>query len=65
MFLQALSEVSPKMVDALAGNVVLAGGMWRVKGMQQYFKKRVKAIIPKFEKLAAAKIQEKLSTYFD
>ena len=63
MFLQALSEISPKMLDAVAGNIVLAGGMWRVKGMQQYFKKAVKEIIPKFEKLAAAKIHEKISRH--
>lgn len=30
------------MFDAVVGNVVLAGGICRVKGMQMYFKKKVK-----------------------
>jgi hypothetical protein len=30
------------MFDAVVGNVVLAGGIWRIKGMQMYFKKKVK-----------------------
>lgn len=30
------------MLDNVVGNVVFAGGMWRIKGMMQYFKKKVK-----------------------
>lgn len=51
LFLTALNEVSVKMLDAVAGNVVMAGGLWRIKGMQQYFKRRVKEMLPKFPKL--------------
>ncbi len=42
MFLEALSQIDIKFFDAIAGNVVLAGGLWRVKGIQMYFKKKIK-----------------------
>lgn len=42
MFLEALSQIDIKFFDAIAGNVVLAGGLWRVRGMQMYFKKKIK-----------------------
>lgn len=63
LFLTALDQVGVKMLDAVAGNVVMAGGIWRIKGMQQYFKKRVKEMIPNFKKLQNAKIHEKLSKF--
>ena len=51
------------MLDAIAGNVVFAGGIWRIKGMQQYFKKRVSEAITKFPKLENAKIGQKISKH--
>lgn len=32
-------------------NIVFAGGLWRVDGMQNYFKKQVSLLLPKFQKL--------------
>jgi hypothetical protein len=42
MFLEALSSIDVKFFDAVVSNVVLAGGIWRVKGMQIYFKRKIK-----------------------
>ncbi len=44
------------MFDAVVENVVLAGGLWRIKGMQLYFKKRVKEFLPRFKKLENLKL---------
>jgi hypothetical protein len=31
-----------KMLDAITSNVILSGGLWRVKNMQGYFKNKIK-----------------------
>lgn len=44
MFLTMLDEIGQlgtKVLETIAGNIVLAGGIWRVKGMQAYFKKQI------------------------
>lgn len=51
MFLEALNAVDVKMLEELVTNVVFAGGIWRIKGMQMYFKKQIKNHLPKFKKL--------------
>lgn len=50
--------------ETVVGNVVLAGGMWRIKGMQMYFKKRVSEFISKFPKQEALGIRKKISIIF-
>lgn len=47
--------------ETVVGNIVLAGGMWRIKGMQMYFKKRVGEFISKFPKQEALGIRKKIS----
>lgn len=56
MFLLALNGIDLKIVESVASNVVLAGGMWRIKGMIQYFKRRVKEELPKFKRLENIKL---------
>lgn len=51
--------------EAVVGNVVMAGGMWRIKGMQTYFKKRVSELIPRFPKLESLGIRKKLSNIYN
>lgn len=36
-----LNEVPVECLDSICGNVVLAGGFWRIKGMQKHFKLNV------------------------
>ena len=36
------------MLEALCSNVVLAGGLWRIKGMQTYFKNALKENFDKY-----------------
>ena len=48
------------MLEAVAGNVVLAGGIWRVKGMQNFFKKQIKTFLPQFPTLQKLKVSEKI-----
>ena len=53
-------------VDAwleVCGNVVVAGGLWRVKGMQGYFRRRVGELIGRFPKMEFLGIRQKLSKY--
>ena len=40
------------MLEALCSNVVLAGGLWRIKGMQTYFKNALKENFDKFERIS-------------
>lgn len=47
-FLDSLSSLPREVLQAVAGNVVLAGGLWKVKGMQNYFKKQVKEHLESF-----------------
>lgn len=53
MFLEALSGINLSMLESVVQNVVLAGGLWRVKGMNLYFKKKIKEYLPRFPKLEA------------
>ena len=59
-FLSALDHLPPNCFDAVTRNVVLAGGFWRIRGMQKYFKKQVKEILHKFTRLENRGIREKL-----
>lgn len=51
MFLSALNEIDLSMLGPIVENVVFSGGLWRVKGMQSYFKKQLKEYLPNFKKL--------------
>lgn len=44
---------------------MLAGGIWRIKGMQMYFKKQIKNYLPKFKKLSHFQLAEKISKFND
>ncbi len=50
-FLKMLDSVPIECLDDLCKNVVFAGGLWRVEGMQNYFKKQVSKLIKNFTKL--------------
>ena len=50
-FLEAIDGVPLESLEAVISNVVLAGGLWRIKGMQSYFKSAISGLIPKFPKL--------------
>lgn len=56
-FLESLSKMDIKMFDAIVSNVILAGGLWRVKNMQMYFKRKIKEQLPKFRRLLKLKIE--------
>lgn len=59
-FLKVLNDIPTNCLEAVSKNIVLAGGFWRIKGMQKYFKKNVLDSISKFPKLNNLKIKEKL-----
>ena len=61
-FCSLLDSLPPTALSAVAGNVVLSGGLWRVKGMQKYFKKQILAELPNFPKLNNLDIKSKLGT---
>lgn len=42
MFLETLNKIDNKMLPDIVSNIVFAGGIWRIKGMQMYFKKKIK-----------------------
>ena len=46
--LEILDRIPIEMLDAVCSNIVLAGGLWRIKGMQTYFKKSLKDNADKF-----------------
>lgn len=54
------------MFEAVVGNIVLAGGLWRIKGMNMFFKRRLKDFLAgdKFTKLNKFGIQDKISNIF-
>lgn len=51
LFLSVINDLPPNCFEPVCRNVVLAGGFWRIKGMQKFFKKQVKEHLPKFPKL--------------
>ena len=52
-------------LDAISKNVVLAGGFWRIKGMQKYFKSNVVSLLDQFPRLNNLDIKSKLGKYVD
>jgi actin-related protein len=50
-FLSALNQLPSNCFDAISRNIVLAGGFWRIRGMQKLFKKQIKEQLPKFPHL--------------
>ena len=46
-----LDTVPLEALEAISSNIVLAGGLWRIKGMQNYFKSAVGDLFSKFNKL--------------
>jgi hypothetical protein len=62
-FLKLLSEIPAECLEAVCSNVVLAGGFWRIRGMQKHFKKQILEQLIRFPKLNAFGIKSKLSTY--
>lgn len=40
-FLDVLNSIPEKCLDVVCRNIVLAGGFWRIKGMQKLFKTNV------------------------
>lgn len=61
-FLKLLSEIPAECLEAVCSNVVLAGGFWRIRGMQKHFKKQILEQLVRFPKLNAFGIKSKLST---
>lgn len=61
--LEELLHVDKNMFEAVAGNIVLAGGLWRVKGMNMFFRRRLKDFLAgdRFAKLNKFGIQDKIS----
>ena len=51
------------MLNAISGNIVLAGGLWRIKGMQNYFKKQIKTNLSHFPRLTKFDIAQKISIF--
>lgn len=51
LFLSVIDDLPPNCFEPVCRNVVLAGGFWRIRGMQKHFKKQVKEHLPKFPKL--------------
>jgi actin-related protein len=49
--LTMLASLPTECIGPIAANIVLAGGLWRIKGMQKLLKKRVAEHIPQFSKL--------------
>lgn len=41
-FLSCINELPPSCFDGICKNIVLAGGFWRIKGIQNFFKKQLK-----------------------
>lgn len=62
-FLSSLDKVPISCLEAVCKNVVLAGGFWRIKGMQKYFKENVAKELVNFKKLQKLKISEKLGKF--
>lgn len=50
-FLKMLDSVPVSCLDDLCKNVVFSGGLWRVEGIQNYFKKQLITLLPQFQKL--------------
>lgn len=61
-FLDVLNSIPEHCLEAVCNNVVLAGGFWRIRGMQKLFKVRVLALLDLFPKLKALGIKLKLGT---
>jgi actin-related protein len=55
-----LDSVPLECLDDLCKNVVFAGGLWRVEGIQNYFKKQVSSLLPSFKKLQDLQVRSKL-----
>lgn len=49
--LAVLSDIPENCLEAVCRNIVLAGGFWRVKGMQKFFKNQIIDHIGSFPKL--------------
>ena len=49
--LEVLDRVPENCLDGLCRNIVLAGGFWRIKGMQKLFKSNIAKLIELFPKL--------------
>lgn len=50
-----------KCLDEIAKNVIFAGGIWRIKGMQKLFKMHVQNEMYRFPKLQRLHLVDKLS----
>ena len=61
-FCSLLNALPPSTLPAVCSNVVLAGGLWRVRGMQKHFKKQVSDQLANFPKLLNLKVREQLGT---
>ncbi len=56
-FLAVLQALPHHCLEPIAKNVVLAGGFWRIRGMQKFFKKKVIEQLEKFPKLNTVNIK--------
>lgn len=61
-FLDVLNNIPEHCLEAVCSNVVLAGGLWRIRGMQKLFKTKVLGLFDLFPKLKALGLQSKLGT---
>ena len=60
--LKVLDSLPHQCLEPIAKNVVFAGGFWRIRGMQKFFKKKVVEQLEKFPKLKSQNIKQKLGT---
>ena len=44
-FVEMLNEIPVSCLNDVCANIVFAGGLWRIKGMQNYFKKKVARLL--------------------
>jgi hypothetical protein len=63
-FLQVLDSVPTEALESIISNVVFAGGLWRVKGMQNYFKEEVVKFLPSFPKLEKSNLKQNIRNTF-
>ena len=60
--LKVLDSLPYQCLEPIAKNVIFAGGFWRIKGMQKFFKKKVVEQLENFAKLKSQNINQKLGT---
>ena len=57
LMLSVIDDLPPNCFEPVCRNVVLAGGFWRIRGMQKHFKKQIKEHLPRFPKLESRGIR--------